>query len=55
LRVLNGAGHLVFIECFSDVNGDVVTFLKTREARRRRPLQCEQKACSPVKKSLARL
>jgi len=30
LRVLDGAGHLVFIERFADVNREVVTFLKPR-------------------------
>ena len=32
LRVLDGAGHLVFIERFADVNREVVTFLKPRGA-----------------------
>lgn len=36
LRVLDDAGHLVFIERFADVNRDVVTFLKPREPRKRR-------------------
>jgi 3-oxoadipate enol-lactonase len=31
LRVLDHAGHLVFIERFADVNREVVTFLKPRE------------------------
>ena len=35
LRVLDGAGHLVFIERFADVNREVVTFLKPRGAGRR--------------------
>jgi len=30
LRVLDGAGHLVFIERFADVNREVVTFLEPR-------------------------
>jgi len=30
LRVLDGAGHLVFIERFADVNREVITFLKPR-------------------------
>ena len=34
LRVLEEAGHLVFIERFADVNREVVTFLKPREARK---------------------
>ena len=37
LRVLDDAGHLVFIERFADVNREVVTFLKPREPRRKRP------------------
>jgi pimeloyl-ACP methyl ester carboxylesterase len=36
LRVLEDAGHLVFIERFADVNREVVTFLKAREPRKRR-------------------
>jgi 3-oxoadipate enol-lactonase len=36
LRVLDDAGHLVFIERFADVNREVVTFLKPRESRERR-------------------
>jgi 3-oxoadipate enol-lactonase len=35
LRVLDNAGHLVFIERFADVNREVVTFLKPREPRKR--------------------
>jgi pimeloyl-ACP methyl ester carboxylesterase len=35
LRVLDGAGHLVFIERFADVNREVVTFLKPRGSGRR--------------------
>ena len=31
LKVLDHAGHLVFIERFADVNREVVTFLKPRE------------------------
>lgn len=34
LRVLDAAGHLVFIERFADVNREVVTFLKPRRSRR---------------------
>ena len=33
LRVLDGAGHLVFVERFADVNREVVTFLEPRGAR----------------------
>jgi len=36
LRVLEDAGHLVFIERFADVNREVVTFLKPRKSRGRR-------------------
>jgi 3-oxoadipate enol-lactonase len=36
LRVLEDAGHLVFIERFADVNREVVTFLKPRKPRKRR-------------------
>ncbi|HEX5974369.1 MAG TPA: alpha/beta fold hydrolase [Rubrobacteraceae bacterium] len=35
LRVLDDAGHLVFIERYADVNREVVTFLKPRRSRRR--------------------
>ena len=34
LRVLDNAGHLVFIERFADVNREVVTFLKPRRPRK---------------------
>ena len=36
LRVLDDAGHLVFIERYADVNREVVKFLKPRESRERR-------------------
>jgi 3-oxoadipate enol-lactonase len=36
LRVLEDAGHLVFIERFADVNREVVTFLKPRSRQRSR-------------------
>jgi pimeloyl-ACP methyl ester carboxylesterase len=39
LRILDDAGHLVFIERFADVNREVVTFLKPREPRKRRVQQ----------------
>ena len=39
LRVIDDAGHLVFIERFADVNREVVTFLKPREPRKRRGQQ----------------
>ena len=35
LRVLDHAGHLVFIERFADVNREVVSFLKPRRESRR--------------------
>ena len=34
LRVLDNAGHLVFIERFADVNREVVSFLKPRKPRK---------------------
>ncbi|HEU4494110.1 MAG TPA: alpha/beta fold hydrolase [Rubrobacteraceae bacterium] len=36
LRVLDDAGHLVFIERYADVNREVVNFFKPRESRGRR-------------------
>lgn len=36
LRILDDAGHLVFIERFADVNREIVTFLKPRKPRKRR-------------------
>jgi pimeloyl-ACP methyl ester carboxylesterase len=36
LRVLDDAGHLVFIERFADVNREVVAFLKLLQTRKRR-------------------
>jgi pimeloyl-ACP methyl ester carboxylesterase len=36
LRVLDDAGHLVFIERFADVNREVVAFLKPRRPQKRR-------------------
>jgi pimeloyl-ACP methyl ester carboxylesterase len=36
LRVLDEAGHLVFIERYADVNREVVNFFKPRESRGRR-------------------
>ncbi|QIN81996.1 alpha/beta fold hydrolase [Rubrobacter tropicus] len=36
LRVLEDAGHLVFIERFADVNREVVRFLKSRDGRQSR-------------------
>src|SRR5436309_1992572 len=37
LRVLDDAGHLIFIERFADVNREVVIVLKPGRPRRRRP------------------
>jgi 3-oxoadipate enol-lactonase len=39
LRILDKAGHLVFIERFGDVNREVVTFLKPRKPPKRRRRQ----------------
>ena len=36
LRVLEDAGHLVFVERFADVNREVVRFLKSRDGRQSR-------------------
>jgi pimeloyl-ACP methyl ester carboxylesterase len=36
LRVLDDAGHLVFIERFAEVNGEVLTFLNPRKPRKGR-------------------
>ena len=36
VRVIEEAGHLVFIERFGEVNREVITFLKPRKDRRRR-------------------
>jgi hypothetical protein len=35
LRLLEDAGHLVFVERFADVNREVVRFLKSSEAQAR--------------------
>jgi pimeloyl-ACP methyl ester carboxylesterase len=37
LRVLDNAGLLVFIERFADVNREIITFLKPRKPRKKRP------------------
>jgi 3-oxoadipate enol-lactonase len=55
LRVLEDAGHLVFIDRFADVNSEIVDFLTTRELRGREPLAREQQAGPAVEKSGARL
>lgn len=47
LRVLDHAGHLVFIERFADVNREVISFLKPR--RPSKPLTYIQRAKWPVK------
>jgi hypothetical protein len=47
LRVLDNAGHLVFIERFADVNREVVSFLKPR--RPRKPGTHRQRAKWPAK------
>lgn len=47
LRVLDHAGHLVFIERFADVNREVISFLKPR--RPRKPLTHIRRAKWPVK------
>jgi pimeloyl-ACP methyl ester carboxylesterase len=36
LRILDDAGHLVFIERFADVNREVIAFLKPRRPQKRR-------------------
>lgn len=52
LRVLDNAGHLVFIERYADVNREVVTFLKPRERRGkpRKPAGPLQKASLAVRR-----
>jgi pimeloyl-ACP methyl ester carboxylesterase len=42
LRVLEDAGHLVFIERFADVNREVVRFLKPHRKRSHGSLQSEE-------------
>lgn len=60
LRVLDDAGHLVFIERFADVNREVVTFLKPRKrvssaAGRRQRTGEKQDWFADVKRSFRRL
>jgi len=59
LRVLDDAGHLVFIERYADVNREVVTFLKSRESRERRETPREEPAADsgaePFRKASAAL
>lgn len=45
VRVMEGAGHLVFIERFAEVNREVITFLKPRKPRKgRRPQKVAAKS-----------
>jgi pimeloyl-ACP methyl ester carboxylesterase len=44
LRILDDAGHLVFIERSADTNREVVTFLKPRKPRTRRGLRGAQQS-----------
>ena len=37
LRLLDNAGHLIFIERYADVNREVINFLKPRKPRKKRP------------------
>ena len=52
LRVLDDAGHLVFIERYADVNREVVTFLKSRESRERRETPRQEPAVDGVAEPL---
>ena len=52
LRVLDEAGHLVFIERYADVNREVVTFLKSRESRERRETPRKEPAADGVAEPL---
>lgn len=55
LRVLDAAGHLVFIERFADVNREVVTFLKPRKPRRTRKEAQKQDWFTEVRRAFRRL
>jgi 3-oxoadipate enol-lactonase len=58
LRILDDAGHLVFIERYADVNREVVTFLKPRESRERRGTSREPAAggvVEPLRRVVRRL
>jgi 3-oxoadipate enol-lactonase len=44
LRILDNAGHLVFIERFADTNREVVTFLKPRKPRTKRGCEGRNKS-----------
>jgi 3-oxoadipate enol-lactonase len=53
LRVLDNAGHLVFIERYADVNREVVTFLKPRRSREDRGTPGEP--AGPLRRAARRL
>ena len=53
LRVLDNAGHLVFIERYADVNREVVTFLKPRRSREDRGTPGE--SAGPLRRAARRL
>jgi pimeloyl-ACP methyl ester carboxylesterase len=55
LRVLDHAGHLIFIERFADVNREVVTFLKPRGAGERRGQEEQAGWPARVRASISRL
>jgi 3-oxoadipate enol-lactonase len=55
LRVLEGAGHLVFIERAADVNREAVGFLKAREPQEREPKEGPMKDGPRFEKLKARL
>jgi 3-oxoadipate enol-lactonase len=58
LRILDDAGHLVFIERYADVNREVVTFLKPCESRERRGTSREPAAggvVEPLRRVVRRL
>lgn len=55
LRVLDGAGHLVFIERFADVNREVVTFLKPRKPGRAKKVKDKQDWFAEVRRTFRRL
>jgi pimeloyl-ACP methyl ester carboxylesterase len=55
LRILEGAGHLVFIERAADVNREAVGFLKAREPQEREPKEGPMKDGLRFEKLKARL
>lgn len=55
LRVLDAAGHLVFIERFADVNREVVTFLKPRERSRMQRVKEKQDWFTELRRTFRRL